>query len=238
MGKWCRISSTSYTSLPPGPAPPAHGRADLGFSERHVDIVALYLHVVLGDGLDSREGERFPCGHVELRAVARALYLRADQLSLIQRPSVVGADVLDGVELAFHVAEGDPMALHLVDAHLAWSNIPGLGYLVELGHLCYPFFEAEPDLGLYRPVQLLLEARQRNAARDLAEEAEDHELLGLRPGDTAAHQVEEIRGVHLPRRRAVGAFYVVGHDLQVRQTDRHRVIGAKYEVPVGLVGVS
>src|SRR5918993_5154194 len=145
MGKWCRISSTSYTSLPPGPAPPAHGRADLGFSERHVDIVALYLHVVLGDGLHSREGERFPCDHVELRAVARALYLRADQLSLVQRPGVVGADVLDGVELPVHVAESDPVVLHLVDVHLAGGDVPRLRYLVELGHDSYATRSSKPS---------------------------------------------------------------------------------------------
>src|ERR671916_2013365 len=80
IGKSCRISSTSYTPLPPGPAPPAHGRADLRLPERHVDVVALHLYLVLGNGFDRGEGERLAGGHIELRTVAGAVDLGADQL--------------------------------------------------------------------------------------------------------------------------------------------------------------
>src|SRR5215208_513777 len=103
--------------------------------------------------------------------------------------------------------------------------------------LRYPLLKAEPDLGLYSSIKLLLEALERDAARDLAEEAKDDELLGLRPGDATTHQVEEIRGVHLTRGRPVGALHVVGHDLEVWQRDRHRLVRPEDEVPVRLVGV-
>src|SRR5215208_3540662 len=101
----------------------------------------------------------------------------------------------------------------------------------------YPLLEAEPDLRLYRSIKFLLEAFERDAARDLAEETEDDQLLGLPPGDATAHQVEEVGGVHLPRGRAVGAPHVVGQDLEVRQRDRHRLVRPEDEVPVRLVGV-
>ena len=73
----------------------------------------------------------FPVVTSELGAVARTLYLGADQLSLVQGTGVVGAHVLDGVELAFHVAERHPMALQLVDAHFAGRHVTGFGYLVN-----------------------------------------------------------------------------------------------------------
>src|SRR3712207_9405284 len=94
----------------------------------------LFPYTTLFRSLDRGQGERLAGGHVELRAVAGALDLGADQLPLIQRTRVVGADVLDGVEIAVHVAQGDPVAVHLVDAHLAGGDLAGPRYLVELRH--------------------------------------------------------------------------------------------------------
>src|SRR5688572_33258443 len=118
--------------------PAASGPGNLGFRQRHVDVIALDLDIVFGDGLYGREGECLAGGHVELGAVARTLYLVADQLSLIQWTGVVGAYVFDSVELAVHVAERNPVALQLVDANVAWGHVAGLGYLVELGHPVTP----------------------------------------------------------------------------------------------------
>src|SRR5215211_1074351 len=123
-----------HTRLPPA----ASGPGNLCFRQCHVDVIALDLDLVFGDGPYGREGECFPGGHVELCAVARTLYLVADQLSLVQGTGVVGAYVLDGVELAVHVAERHPVALQLVDANFAGGHVAGPGYLVELGHPVTP----------------------------------------------------------------------------------------------------
>src|SRR5215212_4316933 len=77
------------------PSSAASGPGNSGFCQRHVDVVALDLDLVFGDGLYGREGECFTCGHIELCAVARTLYLVTDQLSLVQGTGVVGAYVLD-----------------------------------------------------------------------------------------------------------------------------------------------
>src|SRR5918997_4533049 len=98
-------------------------------------------------------------------------------------------------------------------------TVPGATSSVEAnlwnsGTLGDPLLEAEPDLALYGPVELLLEALERDAARNLAEEHEHYELLGLGARDAAAHEVEELHVVDLTRGRAVGALDVVCHDLQ------------------------
>src|SRR5918995_7035059 len=100
-----------------------------------------------------------------------------------------------------------------------------------------PLLEAKPNLALDSSVEFLLEAPQRNAARNLAEEAVNDELLGLAARYPPAHQVEELHLIHLTRRRAVGAPHVVGLYLQAWQAYRERVVGAEDEVTVGLVGV-
>src|SRR3712207_2989106 len=55
--------------------------------------------------------------------------------------------------------------------------------------------------------------------------------------DATAHQVEELHVVYLSRSRAVRALDVVGHDLEVRQTDSHRLVRTEDEVPVRLVSI-
>src|SRR3712207_7148184 len=47
--------------------------------------------------------------------------------------------------------------------------------------------------------------------------------------DATAHQVEELHVVYLSRSRAVRALDVVGHDLEVRQTDSHRLVRTEDE---------
>ena len=70
-------------------------------------------------------------------------------------------------------------ALQLVDAHFA-SHVAGLGYLVELAHpATHTLLEAEPDLALYGPVELVFQAFEGDAASYPAEEPEHDELLGL-----------------------------------------------------------
>src|SRR5919107_3600404 len=125
--------------------PAASGPRNLSFRQRDVDVIALDLDLVFGDGLYGREGECLACNHVELCAVARTLYLVADQLSLVQGTGVVGAYVLDGVELTVHVAESNPVTLQLVDANLTGGHVSGLGYLVELSHVRYATRSSKPS---------------------------------------------------------------------------------------------
>ncbi len=95
-----RFDLPSIANVERFPLPPAAATlsgTDLRLFQRHVNVIALYFHVMFGDGLYRREGERLPGSYVELRSVAGALDLLADQLTLVQRPRVVGTDVLDSV---------------------------------------------------------------------------------------------------------------------------------------------
>src|SRR5829696_1449185 len=103
--------------------------------------------------------------------------------------------------------------------------------------LRHSLLEAKSDLALYSPIELVFQALQRDPARDLPEETEHDELLGLAAWDPAAHEIEELHIVHLAGGRAVGALDVVGLNLQPWQGDRHRLVGTEDEVAVGLVGV-
>src|SRR5215218_6899025 len=93
-----------HARLPPAASP----AADLYplRVERDVDVAVLHLHLVLRDGLHRRQAPRRAGLHVELRAVEGARNLRVRKLAFAQVRELVGADILEGVKLAFHVAQG------------------------------------------------------------------------------------------------------------------------------------
>ena len=82
----------------------------------HQSTLNLYLAVVDPDRVASSTGTiagqagRAPGRDVEAGAVTRALDLAAVKLALVERPAVVGADVVDAVQTAVDVAEGQPLA--------------------------------------------------------------------------------------------------------------------------------
>src|ERR671933_1238219 len=237
IGKSFRTSFTSYTVLLSPAATSPHDLHPLRV-QGHIHVAIFDLHLVLGNGLHGRKAQGLAASHIELRSMEGAFDLVAFELALAQVSELVGADVLEGVELSLHVAQRYGPVLYLVLPHLAGGDLIHPRYLVELGHvLSHPLFEAQPDLTLYRPIQLLLEALERYPARHLAEEAEYHKLLGFLARYPPAHEVEELHIVDLARGRAVGALDVVGHYLQVRQTHGHGFVGAEDEVAVGLVGI-
>src|SRR5919199_101697 len=218
IGKFFRTSFTSYTML----------LSPAGASSYN-------LHPLR---LQGRKAQGPAASDIELRPMEGALDLVAFELALTQVSELVGADVLEGVKLPVHVAQRHGPLLYLVLLHLAGGDLVHPPYLLELGHtLCYPLFEAQPDLALYRSIQLLFKAFERYPARHLAEEAEYHELLGLLARYPPAHEVKELHVVDLTRGRAVGALDIVGHYLQVRQTHGHSLVGAEDKVAVGLVGI-
>src|SRR5215207_4879341 len=102
--------------------------------ERDVDVPVLHLDLVPGDGFDRGEALRRAGLYVELRAVQWARHHRARELALAQVRELVGADVLEGVELAFYVTERNKTVLDKVLLDLARTNLIHTAQLVELGH--------------------------------------------------------------------------------------------------------
>jgi hypothetical protein len=86
----------------------------------HLNRVAFDPHVVGLDGLERWQLHRRPCAHVEARAMPRALDLIAFELTLVERAAVVCAQVVDGEELAAHIAHG-----YLMVADLKYGNAFG-----------------------------------------------------------------------------------------------------------------
>src|SRR5438132_13575638 len=82
--------------------------------DRHVDVVALNLEGIAFDRGARRPGEDTAVADVEAGAVAGALDGVALEVALVERAAVMGADVLDGVELAVYVGDGEALA---ADAH-------------------------------------------------------------------------------------------------------------------------
>src|SRR5215217_3508042 len=102
--------------------------------ERDIDVAVLHFDLVFGDGLYGGQAFRGACLHVELRAVQRARHHRVVELALAQVGELVGADVLEGVELAFHVAQGDEAVLDQVLFDLPRANLINGAQRVEVGH--------------------------------------------------------------------------------------------------------
>ena len=74
---------------------------------RDIDILATHLDRVNGHRLDRRHAERPAGPHVEASPVARAFDLAADQFAFGERAAVVCTDVVDRIELAIDVEDGD-----------------------------------------------------------------------------------------------------------------------------------
>src|SRR5919199_158268 len=203
IGKSFRTSFTSYTVLLSPAATSPHDLHPLRV-QGHIHVAIFDLHLVLGNGLHGRKAQGLAASHIELRSMEGALDLVALELALAQVSELVGADVLEGVELPVHVAQRYGPILYPVLLHLARGNLVHRRYLVELGHaLSHSLLETQADLALYRPIQLLLEALERYPARHLSEEAEDHELFGFLARYPPAHEVEELHVVNLACGRAV-----------------------------------
>src|SRR5262245_47602585 len=80
-------------------------------TEGQVDVLAADLDGMGGHRLDGRHAERTARPDVEACPVAGTLDLAAEELPLGQGPAVVGADVVDGVEGAVDIEDGDGATL-------------------------------------------------------------------------------------------------------------------------------
>jgi hypothetical protein len=60
-------------------------------------------------------------------------------LSLTQRPAGVGAFVVDGVESALDIDQGDLDAGDVDDGRLAGREILDFAHIDEIGHAMFPF---------------------------------------------------------------------------------------------------
>src|SRR3712207_3804736 len=130
MGKSRRISSTSYMPLPPEAPSPSY--LDPFGVQGHVHVPALDLYLVLRYGLYSRQCLGSPGLHIEPGAVERTFDLRAHELAFAEVGELVGTDILEGVELTVHVAQGHGAVIHQVLLDLPRTNLVCGCYLVEL----------------------------------------------------------------------------------------------------------
>src|SRR5215211_6710947 len=102
--------------------------------DAHLDNIALETHVVRLDGLECRQlyGRSRP--DVETSSMARTLDLRLLELALVERAAVVCAQIVDGVELAVHVAHGHVVVADREDRHALGRDLRSPGDGVPGGH--------------------------------------------------------------------------------------------------------
>src|SRR5436309_5937658 len=91
-------------------------------------LVSFHAHRIGLDRRDRGKGERGSCLDIESRAVTGADHLVLLDLSLGERPAVVRADVLDGVEAIPEPEDGDLPVLDVEDL-----RAPS-GYVTRLSH--------------------------------------------------------------------------------------------------------
>src|SRR3954469_6580698 len=130
MGKSFRTFSTSYTVLPPPGAAPASSYLDALRVEGDVGVPVLDLYLMGGNGLHGGETFCLPGLHVELGAVEGAFDLASLQPAFAQVSELVGADVLEGVELSIHVAQSHRAPFDLILLYFAGGDLAGFRHLV------------------------------------------------------------------------------------------------------------
>jgi hypothetical protein len=84
-----------------------------------------------GHRLDGRHAQGTTRADIEARTVARALDLTAVQLALGQGPTIVSANIVDGVESTLAVNHGEGATLHLDDLLTAGRELGTAGNLDE-----------------------------------------------------------------------------------------------------------
>src|SRR5487761_1921047 len=94
----------------------------------------VHFHSVTGDasrvclhGPDGGQAERPAADDVEARAVPRAFYLGAVEPPLVQRASIVGADVVDRIDSVARVAKREPPSPGFGHMRRAWCDVRNRG---------------------------------------------------------------------------------------------------------------
>src|SRR5438477_3129324 len=129
IGKSLRICSTSYDAL--RPFADVFGVFDL--VNAHLHFVAFDGDRICLHGADGGEDDGAAGLDIELRAVARAFDAVTLEHALVERSAVVRADVVDRVELAVYVAEGDALAIDVVNADVSGRRLAHLPDCDEAG---------------------------------------------------------------------------------------------------------
>src|SRR5438270_11604638 len=87
-----------------GPSPgPAHGIARPSIVQRNIDFVAAQLDAMRLHRFERGQAEGLARPDVEPRPVTRTPDLDALELPLRQRPAIMRADIIDGIEGSIHV---------------------------------------------------------------------------------------------------------------------------------------
>src|ERR671938_2028233 len=98
IGKSFRTSFTSYTMLLSPVAASSHNLHSLRV-QGHVHVPIVDFHLVLGNGLHGWKTQGLAASDIELRPMEGAFDLVPFELALTQVSELVGADVLEGVQL-------------------------------------------------------------------------------------------------------------------------------------------
>src|SRR5579883_2188601 len=110
---WRRVlGQLSTPCLLPAASVPSRAASDSG-TQRNVNVLAANLDGMGGHRLDGRHAERAAGPDIEARSVARTFDLAAGEHSLGQRPTIVRAHVVDGVEPTRAMEDGDGATVHL-----------------------------------------------------------------------------------------------------------------------------
>jgi len=93
---------------------------------------------------DCGQGLDLAGDYIKTSAMARTLDFLALELTLAQRPAVMRADVIDGIDVATIVAQRDPQAVDRHGFHFALGNLVDAGDIDRLwGHVT----KLPPDRG-------------------------------------------------------------------------------------------
>jgi hypothetical protein len=92
------------------------------------NLVVPHFDSMSGDRFDGRHAQRLAGPDIKPSPVARALDLAAFKLALRQWTSIVGANVIDRVETAADVEQGDGPAVNIEQSLAPWRHLRAMGH--------------------------------------------------------------------------------------------------------------
>src|SRR5437870_3832821 len=100
----------------------------------YLNVLTFDTDVMRLHRFERRQLHRGACRHVKARAMPRALDLLAIQLALIERAAIVRAHIVNGIELAIHVAYRHCVVAYLEYSHALRWDIGHRGNRLPIAH--------------------------------------------------------------------------------------------------------